>query len=136
MVPIDYVAVLVAALVPIVVGFIWHGPLFGREWARLSGVSEDSMKDLPVYTYPIMILGALLMSFVLSHNLIFASAYLNMSGMAAGLQAGFWTWLGFVAPVTVGVVLWEGKPWKLWVINSSYYLVGLCVMGVILALWQ
>ena len=49
---------------------------------------------------------------------------------------GFWNWLGFVAPVTLGSVLWEGKSPKLWVLNNGYYLVSLIVMGVILALWQ
>lgn len=34
-----------------------------------------------------------------------------------------------------GVVLWEGKSWKLWFLNNAYHLVVLTVMGVILALW-
>ena len=75
------------------------------------------------------------MAFVLSHALVFASTYLNTSGISAGLQTGFWNWLGFVVPVTVGSVLWDGKPWKLWFINAGYYLVMLLIMGVILALW-
>lgn len=41
----------------------------------------------------------------------------------------------FIAPVTLGVVLWEGKPWKLWVLNNGYQLLSLLVMGVILAIW-
>lgn len=49
-------------------------------------------------------------------------------------MAGFWNWLGFIAPVTLGVVLWEGKPWKLWVLHNAYYLLALLVMGVILGL--
>jgi len=44
--------------------------------------------------------------------------------------------LGFIVPVTVGVVLWENKSWKLWCINSSNYLVTLLIMSVILALWN
>lgn len=136
MVPLNYLAVVVAALVPMVLGFLWYGPLFGKEWARLSGVSLESMKNGPKTNYLIMFVGALGMSFVLAHTLIFASAYLNESGITAGLQTGFWNWLGFIVPVTLGVVLWEGKAWKLWVINTSYYLIALCTMGVILSLWQ
>ena len=86
--------------------------------------------------YGIQAVGALLMAFVMSHAFIFASTYLQTSGIAAGLQAGFWNWLGFIAPVTVGMVLWEGKPWKLWMIVAGYWLVTMCTMGVILALWQ
>lgn len=50
-------------------------------------------------------------------------------------MAGFWNWLGFVAPVTLGAVLWEGKHWKLWFLNNGYYLVTLLLMGAVLALW-
>ena len=59
-----------------------------------------------------------------------------MSDLNAGLQGGFWNWLGFVMPVTLGIVLWEGKSWKLFGINAGYYLVSLPIMGVILAMWS
>ena len=32
-----------------------------------------------------------------------------------------------------GVVIWEGKPWKLWFINAGFYLVSLLAMGTVLA---
>jgi hypothetical protein len=83
-----------------------------------------------------MALGALAMSFVLAHAVIYAESYLGTSGIWGGVQAGFWNWLGFVAPVTLGTVLWEGKPWKLWFINVGYYFVGLPVIGVLLSIWM
>ena len=86
--------------------------------------------------YGIQAVGSLVMAFVLAHALIFASTYLNETGISAGLQTGFWNWLGFIAPVTVGAVLWDGKPWKLWFITAGYYLVSLLLMGIILALWK
>lgn len=96
----------------------------------MKGKSDEMVK-----LYGITFVSSLLMAFVLSHALVFAGAYLGSSGVSAGIQTGFWNWLGFVAPVTVGSVLWEGKPWKLWVLNNSYYLVSLCAMGILLALW-
>ncbi len=56
--------------------------------------------------------------------------------MSAGVSVGFGAWIGFVAPVSLGIVLWDGKPWKLWMINAGYYLVGLLLIGSILALWM
>ena len=44
----------------------------------------------------------------------------------------FFNWLGLIAPVTLSPMLWEGKSWKLWFINSGYYFVSLPVTGVIL----
>lgn len=61
---------------------------------------------------------------------------MNVSGIMGGLQAGWWNWLGFVAPTTVGMVLWEGKPWKLWIITAGFYLLSLLLMGVILGAWM
>ena len=76
------------------------------------------------------------MAFVLSHALIFASTYLHVGGLSAAFQAGAWNWLGFVVPVSLGSVLWEGKSWKWWCITAGYYLVSLFLMSLVLAYWQ
>ncbi len=142
MVPINYLAVLVSTLVMMVLGALWYGPLFGKQWIALMGFDPEKVREAQEAgmksmwrSYALMALGALCMSFVLSHTLIFASTYLHSEGIAAGIQVGFWTWLGFIAPVTLGSVIWEGKPWTLWAINAGYYLTGLLAIGVLLALW-
>jgi mannitol-specific phosphotransferase system IIBC component len=138
MVPINYLAVLVAAILSMILGYIWYGPLFGKLWMRLMGFTKESMsegKSKMAKTYSIMFIGTLLMSFTLAHSIVFASAYMNSAGVDAGLTAGIWNWLGFVVPVSLGSVLWDGKPWKLWFINAGYYLVALLMMGVLLAVW-
>ena len=74
---------------------------------------------------------ALVMAYVLAHFVAIAGA-----GDAMGaLQLAFWIWLGFIATVQIGIVLWEGKPWKLYFLNAAYWLVNLAVMAIILALW-
>jgi len=35
---------LLAGLVPIIVGFVWYGPLFGKPWMRVNGFTEESLK--------------------------------------------------------------------------------------------
>lgn len=139
MVPVNYLAVVGAAVLSMFLGFLWYGPLFGKPWMKLMGWTKESMKGMKSSDmskmYGLQFIGSLVMAFVLAHALIFAAAYLHESGISAGLQTGFWNWLGFIAPVTVGGVLWERMPWKLWLLNNSYYLVSLCAMGVLLALW-
>ena len=76
------------------------------------------------------------MGCVLGKFLVFLSFYIGLIGFAAGLKVGFLSWLGFIAPVTLGSVLWEGKSWRLWFLMNSYYLVALLVMGSILAFWM
>ncbi|MEK7201885.1 MAG: DUF1761 domain-containing protein [Patescibacteria group bacterium] len=134
---INYLAVVVSAIAAMVVGYLWYGPLFGRQWRHLMGVTKESMSQkFMTQTYTIMFISVLVMAGVLAHNLVFGSAFLNLSGVTAGIQVGFWNWLGFVVPVSLGTVLWERKPWKLWFINAGYYLVVMVKMGIILALWQ
>lgn len=144
-VPINYVAVVVAAVANMALGFLWHGPLFGKQWMALMGITSqqaDAMKSSPeaknkmMRSYGMAFVGALVMAFVLAHFYVFAKDYMEADGLTAGLASGFWAWLGFVAPVTMGAVLWEQKPWKLWVINAGYYLIALLVMGILLSYWM
>ena len=133
---INYMAVLAAAVASIVLGFVWYGPLFGKTWAQLMGFDKKKMaeakkKGMPKQTWILMILGTLVTSYVLAHFV----DYLDATNLAGALQAGFWLWLGFIVPVQLGMVLWEGKPWKLYILNVAYYLVNLSVMASILALW-
>lgn len=137
-IPINYFAVLASAVASFVLGFLWYEPLFGKQWKALMGFTDESMKAMKMMPLQATIGGfiaSLVMAYVLAHSLVFAAAYLGVSGIKAGLQGGFWNWLGFVAPVTLGAILWEGKPWKLWFLNNAYWLLSLLIMGAILALW-
>jgi hypothetical protein len=137
-VPVNYLAVLVAAIASMVVGFLWYGMFFRKPWMRMMGNTGESMGQgnmTPNKAYSIQFVASLIMAYTLSHFISFASAYMETGGAQVGMTTGFWTWLGFIVPVTLGVVLWENKPWKLWLINASHYLVALVVMGVILSIW-
>lgn len=139
-VPINHLAVLVAAVASMVLGALWYGPIFGKTWVTLSGFTKEKMAEAQAKgmgkSYAVTFVGSLLMSYVLAHAIIFAGAYFKMEGVGAGLMSGFWNWLGFIAPVTAGAVLWEGKPWRLWFLNNAFNLLSLLIMGVILALWR
>ncbi len=42
---INFLAVLVAALVPLIMGFIWYNPkVLGNAWMQAAGVTEEKMK--------------------------------------------------------------------------------------------
>ncbi len=138
MMEINYLAVLVCGIVSMVIGGLWYGPLFGKQWMALMGINCDpnavtpEQKKQMYKSYAIMFVGALVMAFVFSSTL----AAFGAVGAGMALQGAFWTWLGFFVPVLMGSVLWEMKPWKLFFINASYYLVLLMVMGLILTLWK
>lgn len=98
--------------------------------------SDPSAKSKMMRSYSIVAITSLVMAFVLSHAIIFASAYLQVTGSSAALQTAIWNWLGFVVPVSLGGVLWEGKSWKWWWITAGYYLVSLFLMSLVLTYWM
>ena len=133
---INYWAVLVAAVVSFLAGWLWYSKsLFGKAWTKLQGVTEKQMQEAHKKAMgPKMLAGFLstvVMSFVMAHVVDAFAA----ETVASGLQAGFWMWLGFVAPVMLGMVLWQDKSFKLYLIDVGHYLVALLIMGVILAAW-
>ncbi len=137
-VPVNPLAILLCVIASVVIGSLWYGPFFGKQWMKIVGIEmpktmTPKVKKMMMKSYGIQIVGSIVMAFVMAHSMVFAMAYLGITGVSAGLQGGFWNWLGFVAPVLLGPVIWEGKPWKLWFINAGYHLVNLCVMGVIIA---
>jgi hypothetical protein len=130
---INYPAVLIAALANYIIGTVWYGGIFSKTWKNLTGISE--MKPTPASVL-IGVIGALLMSYVLAHAVVFANGYMKTSGLGGGLMCGFFNWLGFIAPVTVGMVIYEKKSWKLWILNNAYWLISLLAMGAILSAWK
>ncbi len=132
---INYVAVLVSAAAAMGVGFLWYSPvLFAKPWTRLMGYTKESMeaaKKEMGKTYSISFVGALVMAYVAAHFV----SYVGARTLSQGAQLGFWAWLGFVAPVQMTDVLFGGKKWKLFAINTGYQLASLVIMGAILAVW-
>jgi hypothetical protein len=131
---INYWTVLGAAVASFVIGMLWYGPLFRKQWMKLSGVTAASMKKMKVTPARAMSIGfvaVLLTAYVLS-NFVHV---LGITTFSTAAQFAFWAWLGLVAPVQLGAYLWEGKPFKLFALNTTHNLIVLIVMSGILAAW-
>jgi len=138
----NYLAVLIAAIVGMVLGYLWYGPIFGTEWTRLMGWSKaevqkrvDSAKGKAFFSYALLFAGLLLMAFTLSRMIALITLFTGVAGVTAGLEAAFLAWFGFVVPSSMGAILWEDRLWRLWLLNSSYYLVTLLLMGIVVGTW-
>lgn len=137
-VPINWLAVIAAAIANMAIGFAWYSDsLFGKSWRKLSGMSDGkSTRDQMMKMMGLGLGSALLTGFVLNSASVFAGSYLNTTGVSLGLMVGFWNFLGFMFPILLGGYLYERKPLKLIWINGGYWLVSLLAMGVIIALWK
>ena len=132
-VQVNYLAVFVAALANYLIATLWYAVIFGSLWKKITGIPD--MKPSPV-SVVVVFVGSLVMSFVLLHSIVFGNAFVKMGGIPGGLMGGFFSWLGFIAPVTVTNVIYEKRPWKLWLLDNAFWLVSLLVMGAILSSWQ
>lgn len=141
MAEINYLAVLVAAIATMVVGFLWFGPLFGKKWAEGQGwtaADRDKAKNMNMTgLYVQQFIASLIMAYVLAHIVWGMNMALDRDpDLMSGISTGFWMWLGFIVPLKWGDMLWSGKKFKYASIEFGYWLVNLVVMGIIISLWQ
>ena len=129
-VTVDLVAVLAAAIVGYIVGFIWYGPLFGKAWMSLMKLDPKNMKkEGMVGKMVVGFIATVVMTYVLAYMLAATQATV----FADALMTGFMIWLGFFAATMLGQVLWEGKPTKLYALNVLHYLVVLLAASAVIA---
>jgi hypothetical protein len=134
LVSVNVLAVIVAALAQFFIGWIWHGPLFGKAWMHEMGMKPNPKMKMSMMM-PSMIgalIGALVMSYVVAQFV----APLGVVNFAGAMQFAFWAWLGLFAVPLAGRVFWEQKTWKLFAITSGYWLVVLGVSSWLLAVWH
>lgn len=129
---INYLAIFVVSMAFYLFGWLWYSPvLFGKQWMKLSGVK------MPKKGEPMA--GKMLMGFIATLITVWilemVIQLLSASTFIAGLMIGFWAWLGFIATTTIGSYLWEGKPFKLWVLNNTYNLLYIALAAGFLAIW-
>src|SRR5438093_13050049 len=128
---INMFAVLGAAIAKIIIGALWYSfILFLKDWLELSGITEEQMKQGMIKVLVVEFIGSCLMVFVLAH----AIRYEGATSMLEGMAVGFFNWLGFVVVVIISNVIYERKPFKLYLLNNGYLLLSFLVMSVILAL--
>jgi len=128
---INWLAVLVAAVVTFVLGGVWYGPLFGRVWRIAEGQSEPQPGH---QKHPALVYG---LSFVLM--LIAAIAL----AVAIGPDRGVSRSVGFGLVVGVGWVatsfgvnyLFAGRRLALFAVDAGYNVVLFALMGLIIALF-
>lgn len=137
MLPIHFGAVILAGVVAFIIGFLFHGPLFGKVWMKLAHVHMTGKEKLPDMM-PQMV-GNLFVNIVTAYALavvyLFASTstYIAGTSLHIGLVCGFLVWLGFLVTSTSIDVIWMGRSKKLWAFEAVSSLCVMLAMGAIIA---
>ena len=133
---INYLAVLVAAILNMILGALWYSPsLFGKGWTELMGFKAEDVQRRAGGMQKAYIL-TFIASFIMAYALARVMWYAKVESMGGGIMIGLLAWLGFVATTHGANYLFEGRPLRLYSINTGYSLVALVVMGALLAAWR
>jgi len=141
---VNYLAVLVAAIVIFLLGGLWYSPaLFAKRWIALHGRTEEQMRaDAARGNMPVMYLMAFICALIIAWAIaVVAPAFLprarttEASWIFKGVKVGLFCWFGFVLPTTFATSLFSMKPRMLWMIDAGYNLVSFILAGAIVFGW-
>jgi uncharacterized membrane protein YagU involved in acid resistance len=136
MLPINYLAVLVAALAAFIIGFLMHGPIAGKLWMRLADIhptGNEKMSDMYGKMFWNLAVN-IVTAYALAVVYLFASTspYASTSHIWTGIVCGFLVWLGFLATATSIDTIWMGKPFTLWFFEFWSSFIVMLSMGAII----
>ena len=130
---INWLAVIVAAVLNMVIGGLWYSPmLFGKMWMQLSGFSEADKEKAAQSGMAKMYI----MQFIFT--LLFATflGHFQAASIGEAITWGIVLWIGVVLPVTIGDYLWMKRSMKLYMINIAQFLVIIIVDNILFASWH
>lgn len=136
---LNWLAVFVAAIAAMVLGFLWYSPLlFAKAWTREMGYDMNDkakMEEMRKSAGPAYA-GSFVASLISAFTLALILHGLRAEDLHFGLMAGFHIWLGFVATVQFTGALFAKQSMKLFAINTGYQLVCYLAMSAILTVWR
>jgi hypothetical protein len=138
MISINFIAVIVAAAANFILGFLFHGPLFGKLWMKLANVQptgNEKFSDMVPQMVKNFIVNVICAYVLAMFIYVTASYYNNVGNVVGGMGIALWAWLGFIVTSSSIDVIWMGKSKKLWLFEAVASLVSFLAMGAILAAW-
>jgi len=129
---INYLAVVVAAIINMDIGALWYSSLlFAKPWVKATGKSMEDMRDAGT-GYALTAVGSLVMALLLAYFI----TQVDSGTFLGGAKIGLLMWVGFVVPTHAANYVFEGRPLNLYAINVGYFLVSLMAMGGLIAAWH
>lgn len=128
---INWISVLVAAIVAFAIGGLWYSPLlFSKLWQTELKLKDEEIKKANI---------PLIFSTTFFLNLISAVALKvllgNDSTLLIGLTSGLVVSVAWIS-TSLGInYLFSGKSFRLFLIDAGYFIVFFTVMGAILGSW-
>lgn len=118
-------------------GFVWYGPLFGKQWGEIIGMPPRSaMTPEENKAFARSMVKVYVLNVVLTLVTVFAYVVLISVSLAHPLMYTLILFIGIIVPLEASVAMWSGKPkpvaWKMFGIMAGYQFVSFLLMGLAL----
>jgi hypothetical protein len=131
-VTVSPIAIILAIVVNMIVGMMWYGPLFGKQWMKLVNKKEEELQ-MRTRDMLLSILLGLLMATGLNSVLQFAGDVSDLNMVSNIVLTSAMIAFTFILPTLMNEVTWEGRDIKLIILNWSHQFVSLLAMSTLLA---
>ncbi len=142
---INYLFVAVAAIVPSILGAIYYGPLFEKQWLSSLGKTKEEMVPSNMgLTYGLALVMAFIVAFFLKLNIELTHKEVSEAGEMVfgsfhtfkhGALHGVMTACVLVVPVLVSSSLFQKMSGKNIILNAIFWILCFAIMGGILDQW-
>lgn len=125
---------IVAVIAYMAIGMLWFGPLFGKKWAKLSGVEKASKSEMKKAMAPAMtvsIVSAIVQVSVLGTVL----SIVNLASIWDAFAVVFVVWFAFTFSVIATNYKYSMRGLTLTLIDVLFPLVTWLAMTAVLYLW-
>lgn len=133
---INWWAIIGATVAAMIIGSLWYGPLFSKQWMKLVKLTKkDTEKD---WQKPIaaMVVMAFLQALIVNHFIVYvAYFYPDMSDLSVGVLTGFWLFAGVALPLVLSSNIFARRHINLSYIEAGNQFLTLVTIGAILAVW-
>jgi hypothetical protein len=130
---INIIAVIVATIAAMVIGFVWYAPpVFGDRWAKIIQLDQEKAKKTMPQAMVVMLIGAFVKAYTLAQVTYFAHETYDHSFMHDALATAFVIWIGFIAVHIITRNVFEQKPFRLSLILLGNELIIFLAMGLII----
>ncbi|MDD4975405.1 MAG: DUF1761 domain-containing protein [Bacteriovorax sp.] len=137
MTQINYYAVVTCTLLYIVLGALWYTVIFGKSWMSLMEITLAQLKTTEVQERAKLgVVTSVVCYFLMALTLSCFIRYGGAKTATDGLEIGMLCWFGFTFTTMLPNHLFSKKSISLAIINLGYPLVGMSLMGMILATWS
>ncbi len=130
---VNYLAVLVSALMYWWLGALWYGELFSKQWMALENLTAAQARGTGDVALPYIV--TFVLNLLISYVLAELCSWRNANTAVRGAGVGALLWIGILGPVAFTTYMYEMRSKELFAINEFYPFVGLCLMGAILGAW-